>query len=48
MQKEFEMLQYMGKPLETIDVANAVTFLLSDASRFITGVDMPVDGGRLS
>lgn len=48
VQKEFEMLQYMGKPLETIDVANAVTFLLSDASRFITGVDMPVDGGRLS
>ncbi len=46
--KEYEMLQYMGRPLETIDVANAVVFLLSDASRFITGVDMPVDGGRLS
>jgi NAD(P)-dependent dehydrogenase (short-subunit alcohol dehydrogenase family) len=27
------------------DVANAVMFLLSDASRWITGVDLPVDGG---
>jgi NAD(P)-dependent dehydrogenase (short-subunit alcohol dehydrogenase family) len=27
------------------DVANAVTFLLSDASRFITGTSLKVDGG---
>lgn len=27
------------------DVANAVAFLLSDASRWITGIDLPVDGG---
>jgi len=27
------------------DVANAVMFLLSDASRWITGIDLPVDGG---
>ena len=27
------------------DVANAGLFLLSDASRWITGVNLPVDGG---
>ena len=30
------------------DVANAVAFLLSDASRFITGIDLAVDGGYLA
>ena len=32
----------------SLDVANAVCFLLSDASRFITGVSLPVDGGYLA
>lgn len=27
------------------DIANAVMFLLGDASRWITGIDLPVDGG---
>jgi 3-oxoacyl-[acyl-carrier protein] reductase len=27
------------------DVANACLFLASDASRQITGIDLPVDGG---
>jgi NAD(P)-dependent dehydrogenase (short-subunit alcohol dehydrogenase family) len=35
----------LGKPE---DVANAVAFLLSDASRFITGSTIGVDGGKLS
>lgn len=48
IKKEFEMLQYIGKPLETIDIANAATFLLSDASRFITGTEMIVAGGYLT
>lgn len=30
------------------DVANAVIFLASDESTFITGVDLPVDGGLTS
>lgn len=46
--KEMEMNQYMGEPLETIDVANSVCFLLSDAARFITGIEMVVAGGCLS
>ncbi|MGH8841096.1 MAG: SDR family oxidoreductase, partial [Advenella sp.] len=29
------------------DVARAVTFLCSDASSFMTGVIMPVDGGYM-
>jgi NAD(P)-dependent dehydrogenase (short-subunit alcohol dehydrogenase family) len=32
----------LGQP---IDVAYAVRYLLSDESAFITGVDLPVDGG---
>ncbi len=28
------------------DVANAALYLASDAARFITGVELPVDGGR--
>lgn len=35
----------MGKPE---DVANAVCFLLSPESRFITGITLPVDGGVTS
>lgn len=33
---------YLGKPS---DVANAVEFLASEASSYITGVTLPVDGG---
>jgi 3-oxoacyl-[acyl-carrier protein] reductase len=33
----------LGQPL---DHANAAVFLASDESAFITGVDLPVDGGR--
>lgn len=35
----------LGKP---IDVANTIAFLLSDASRMITGASVGVDGGMLS
>jgi NAD(P)-dependent dehydrogenase (short-subunit alcohol dehydrogenase family) len=39
--------QYLGLG-EPIDVANAIAFLLSSSSRFITGSAIPVDGGFLS
>ncbi len=29
-----------------LDVANAVSFLSSDSAKWITGIDLPVDGGR--
>jgi NAD(P)-dependent dehydrogenase (short-subunit alcohol dehydrogenase family) len=39
--------QYLGLG-KTVDVANAVAYLLSDASRLITGTGLLVDGGFLS
>lgn len=34
-----------GRLGEVADMAHAVVFLCSDASRFITGAGLPVDGG---
>ena len=39
--------QYAGIG-ETVDVANAVAFLLSQDSRFIVGSSLPIDGGTSS
>lgn len=39
--------QYLGV-CESTDIANAIAFLLSSASRMITGSTIIVDGGRLS
>ena len=36
--------QYLGIA-ETIDVANAIAYLLSPAAKFLTGISLPVDGG---
>ena len=33
--------------VESIDIANAVAFLVSDEARYITGVALPVDCGSL-
>jgi len=35
----------LGKP---VDVANMIAFLLSDASRLITGTNVVIDGGMLT
>lgn len=35
----------MGRFGETVDVANAASFLCSEEAKFITGVVLPVDGG---
>jgi len=34
--------------VEPIDVSNALLFLVSDDARYITGVALPIDGGRLA
>lgn len=39
------MLNRFGKPIE---IGHAMLFLLSGASQYITGHDLPVDGGALS
>jgi NAD(P)-dependent dehydrogenase (short-subunit alcohol dehydrogenase family) len=44
MVKNYENLHPLGFGIPS-DVANAAAFLLSDASRWITGVDLSVDGG---
>ena len=36
---------HLKTPVTGEDIANAVCFLVSDASRYITGVSLPVDGG---
>jgi 3-oxoacyl-[acyl-carrier protein] reductase len=36
----------LGRMSTPEDVANAALYLASDASQFITGVELPVDGGR--
>jgi 3-oxoacyl-[acyl-carrier protein] reductase len=36
----------LGRMCEPNDVANAAVFLATDASEFLTGIEMPVDGGR--
>ena len=36
----------LGRMSTPEDVANATLYLASDAARFITGVELPVDGGR--
>lgn len=36
----------MGRPGQATEIANAIVFLAGDASSFITGANLPVDGGR--
>lgn len=36
----------LGRMCDPVDVANTATFLASEDARFLTGIEMPVDGGR--
>lgn len=38
----------LGRPGQPEDIANACLFLASDESRYIIGIDLPVDGGYLA
>ncbi|MEQ4617084.1 MAG: glucose 1-dehydrogenase [Corticimicrobacter sp.] len=45
--KKFLSTIPLGRFAEPADVANAALYLASDEARFITGVEFPVDGGRI-
>lgn len=45
----YKTLQILDIPwVEPVDISNAVLFLASDESRYITGITLPVDGGALA
>ena len=44
---EIEKSSYLFGYGEPLDVANIILFLLSDASKWITGQTIPLDGGYL-
>lgn len=44
--KGTEKLIPMGRVGQASEVANAIAFLVSDEASYITGVELPVDGGR--
>ncbi len=39
-------LIFAGRPGQVSELADAISFLASDAASFITGASLPVDGGR--
>lgn len=47
LEEQLIQRQYLGIG-ETRDIANAIAFLLSEASRFVTGTQLIVDGGFTS
>ena len=45
-EKTFMATVPLGRGSTPKDIANACAFLCSAESDFITGIDMPIDGGR--
>jgi len=42
---KFEERIPIGRGAEPSDIAGVIAFLASDDARFVTGVNLPVDGG---
>lgn len=48
-QSSFQSLNALPVPwVEAVDISNAILFLVSDAARYITGVQLPVDAGSVA
>ena len=45
--ERFAHLAPMGRPGTTLDIADAIVYLASDESRYVTGQEIVVDGGYL-
>jgi NAD(P)-dependent dehydrogenase (short-subunit alcohol dehydrogenase family) len=45
MKDQFKAMTPMGRIGRPEEIASAVLFLASDESSYITGIDLPVDGG---
>jgi NAD(P)-dependent dehydrogenase (short-subunit alcohol dehydrogenase family) len=43
---EIARLYALGRAASAEELANAILFLTSDESSFVTGIALPVDGGR--
>lgn len=48
LKKHFDCIQYLGEPIDPIDVANMTAYLLSDAAKSITGTEVVVGAGCLT
>ena len=45
MEDQFKAMTPMGRIGRPEEIASAVLFLASDESSYVTGIDLPVDGG---
>jgi NAD(P)-dependent dehydrogenase (short-subunit alcohol dehydrogenase family) len=48
MKERFKTMIPMGRMGKPEEIASAAVFLASDESNFITGIDLPVDGGGVA
>jgi NAD(P)-dependent dehydrogenase (short-subunit alcohol dehydrogenase family) len=48
MKERFKTMIPMGRIGQPEEIASAVVFLASDESSYITGIDLPVDGGLVA